>query len=249
MKTDDAVYHPDFDLGDFRHTVARFVKCLIRARWKGEPGFLPDGVLTAWGLQDIADDEWPAWKLLAEAATALGTLSTEFLPRCGSGGVRETDMTTPVGRLIWAVSGLAEVGDGGGPEHNGALREAARLLRDGKGVDWRSLVAWETLEEIRADLDQLPHPRRERRPEDRLDRIEDLLTSLVEREQVKDFYSVEEFAAVVGKAEFTCREWCRLGRIRATKKHSGRGKHQAWAVSHDELLRYRKEGLLPVSPR
>ena len=78
-----------------------------------------------------------------------------------------------------------------------------------------------------------------------MDRIEALLTSLVEQEQVRDFYSVEEFAAAVGKAEFTCREWCRLGRIRATKKHSGRGKYQAWAVSHEELLRYRKEGLLP----
>jgi hypothetical protein len=80
---------------------------------------------------------------------------------------------------------------------------------------------------------------------ERLDRIESLLTSLVEREQVKGFYSVEEFARVVGKAEFTCREWCRLGRIKATKKNSGRGKHQGWAISHEELLRYRKEGLLP----
>jgi hypothetical protein len=173
-------------------------------------------------------------------------LNSEFLPRCGSGGVRETDESTPAGRLISAVTGLTEVGDGGGPTHNGALREAARQLRDGKGVDWRSLVAWDSLEAIRADLDQLPHPRREQPPEDRLDRIEQLLTSLVEQEQVKDFYSVEEFAAVVGKAEFTCREWCRLGRIKATKKHSGRGKYQAWAVSHDELLRYRKEGLLPL---
>jgi hypothetical protein len=78
----------------------------------------------------------------------------------------------------------------------------------------------------------------------RLDRIEALLTSLVEREQIKDFYSVEEFAKLVGKAEFTCREWCRQGRIRATKKNSGRGKYQSWAISHEELLRYRKEGLL-----
>ncbi len=80
----------------------------------------------------------------------------------------------------------------------------------------------------------------------RLERIETLLNSLVEREQVKEFYSVEEFARLVGKAEFTCREWCRLGRIHATKKRSGRGKHFAWVISHDELSRFRKEGLLPL---
>lgn len=57
---------------------------------------------------------------------------------------------------------------------------------------------------------------------------------------------VREFARLVGKAEFTCREWCRLGRIRAIKKGSGRGKYQSWAISHEELLLYCKEGLLPA---
>ena len=79
----------------------------------------------------------------------------------------------------------------------------------------------------------------------RLAKIETLLASLVEQRTVKEWYSTAEVAAILGKAEFTCREWCRLGRIKATKKQSGRGKYQAWAVSHDELLRYRKEGLLP----
>ena len=51
-------------------------------------------------------------------------------------------------------------------------------------------------------------------------------------------------ARIAGKAEFTVREWCRLGRIRAIKKWSGRGKHQGWAIPHEELLRYQREGLL-----
>ena len=80
----------------------------------------------------------------------------------------------------------------------------------------------------------------------RLDRIESVLTALLERETVKEWYSVDEFARLVGKAEFTCREWCRLGRIRGEKKGCGRGKHQSWVVSHDELLRYRRDGLLPL---
>ena len=75
-----------------------------------------------------------------------------------------------------------------------------------------------------------------------LDRIERLL---MEQKIVKDFYSIEEFAARVGKAVFTCQEWCRRGRITAMKKRSGRGKFFAWAVPHDELLRYETEGLLP----
>jgi hypothetical protein len=81
--------------------------------------------------------------------------------------------------------------------------------------------------------------------EKRLEKIEAMLAVLVERQAVKDFYEVEEFARLVGKSCFTCREWCRLGRIRADKKLSGRGAHARWVVAHAELLRYQKEGLLP----
>jgi hypothetical protein len=82
--------------------------------------------------------------------------------------------------------------------------------------------------------------------EERLDKIEAMLIVLVERQQVREYYSVEEFARVVGRANFTCREWCRNGRIRAEKKESGRGAYPAWVISHEELLRFQREGLLPV---
>jgi len=82
--------------------------------------------------------------------------------------------------------------------------------------------------------------------EERLESIEALLIVLVERQKVKDFYEIEEFAKLVGKSCFTCREWCRLGRIRADKKLSGRGAYARWVVAHAELLRYQKEGLLPI---
>src|SRR5262249_6597050 len=97
------------------------------------------------------------------------------------------------------------------------LREAAARLREGEEeIDWPSLVDWRLLPALRADLDLLPHPKRQDGP-DRLERIESLLTSMIEREQVKDFYSIEEFARLVGKAEFTVREWCRNRRIKAAK--------------------------------
>jgi hypothetical protein len=81
---------------------------------------------------------------------------------------------------------------------------------------------------------------------ERLDRIETALAVLVERQTVKDWYTTEEAATALGRAEFTVREWCRLGRVHAEKKGSGRGKYQSWVISHEELQRIRREGLLPV---
>jgi hypothetical protein len=81
--------------------------------------------------------------------------------------------------------------------------------------------------------------------EEKLDRIESLLTALVERQSIKDWYTTDEFARLVGKAEFTVREWARLGRIKAEKRMSGRGAFASWVISHDELLRYQREGLRP----
>jgi Helix-turn-helix domain len=85
--------------------------------------------------------------------------------------------------------------------------------------------------------------------DERLDRIEALLKSLAERERVKDFYTTDEIARLVGKREFTVREWARLGRIHAQKRRSGRGAFASWAISHQELLRYQREGLLPEISR
>ena len=80
--------------------------------------------------------------------------------------------------------------------------------------------------------------------EERLERIELMLVRLVDQQTVRDWYSVEQFAQIVGKAKFTVREWCRGQRIAARKKKSGRGAHASWAISHDELLRFQREGLL-----
>src|SRR4051794_30181985 len=66
---------------------------------------------------------------------------------------------------------------------------------------------------------------------ERLDaKVNELKDLLLTQKAVKEHYTTEEVARIVGKAEFTVREWCRLGRIRAIKKWSGRGKHQGWAI-------------------
>ena len=80
----------------------------------------------------------------------------------------------------------------------------------------------------------------------RLDeRMGKLHDPLVEQRTIKDRYTTAELAKLVGRDEFTVREWCRRGRVEAAKKGSGRGKHRGWAVSREELLRYQRDGLLP----
>jgi len=61
----------------------------------------------------------------------------------------------------------------------------------------------------------------------------------------QDSYSIEELASMLGKAPFTVREWCRLGRINATKRKGGRGNAAEWNVARHEIERYLSEGLLP----
>ena len=70
-------------------------------------------------------------------------------------------------------------------------------------------------------------------------------TDLGEQRTVKEWYSTAEVATILGKAEFTVREWCRLGRVHAQKKRCGRGQSGEWIISHAELTRVRNEGLLP----
>src|SRR5262245_54260411 len=109
MFTPDSEYYcPDFDLGVFRYAAARYVKLLIRARWKVDPGFISKEDLAAWELQDIEDDTIPAGRLLDDAARALAHLNRYFLPGRGSGGIPVTDESTPEGRLLFNVAFLAE---------------------------------------------------------------------------------------------------------------------------------------------
>ena len=81
----------------------------------------------------------------------------------------------------------------------------------------------------------------------RLEKLEALLNQLVQQRAVKDWYTTAEAAQLLGRAEFTVREWCRLGRVHAQKRRSGRGRSREWVLSHAELLRIQREGLLPLA--
>jgi hypothetical protein len=80
----------------------------------------------------------------------------------------------------------------------------------------------------------------------RLANIEFLLNQLLVRETVKAHYSVEEFSTLVGKAEFTVRQWCNLGRINAEKSMTQSGSTTRWVISRAEYERYSREGLMPL---
>ena len=80
----------------------------------------------------------------------------------------------------------------------------------------------------------------------RLERIENMLAELMQQKQVKEFYSTGEVAKLLDRAEFTVREWCRHGRIDASKRECGRGRTKEWMIAHEELKRIQNEGLLPT---
>lgn len=78
---------------------------------------------------------------------------------------------------------------------------------------------------------------------ERVEQMESAVTQLVQQRSVKDWYTTAEVAALLGKAEYTVREWCRQGRVSAVKASNGRG----WLISHEELCRIRNgERPLPI---
>ena len=81
---------------------------------------------------------------------------------------------------------------------------------------------------------------------ERLERIETLLQSLLQERAIKEWYTTAEIAKLLGKSEYTVREWCRLGRIHASKRQYARGAYPEWRISHEELTRIKNEGLLPI---
>lgn len=79
----------------------------------------------------------------------------------------------------------------------------------------------------------------------RQEKMETMLSALIQQRQVQDWYDTNTAAQILGKAPYSVREWCRLGRVRAEKRTCGHGKAKEWMISHEELMRIKSEGLLP----
>ncbi len=76
---------------------------------------------------------------------------------------------------------------------------------------------------------------------ERLDAIESRLEAIHLGRLDKDWYSTEEVAALMDRAPWTVRDWCRLGRVKAEKRTGT----DRWVVSRAELERLLNGGLLP----
>lgn len=81
---------------------------------------------------------------------------------------------------------------------------------------------------------------------DVLARVKRIEEAVFKQATIKAAYTVNEFAKLVDLEPDTVREHCRLRRLNATKRLTGRGNHCEWSLSHDELIRYQTEGLLPL---
>jgi hypothetical protein len=93
--------------------------------------------------------------------------------------------------------------------------------------------------------------------EDFLKRIADMLQAhseaidrklerLASRATERASYTVEEVAAMEGRAPYTVREWCRLGQLRAEKTATQSGPYARWTIPASEYARFQCEGLLPI---
>tara|TARA_R110002073_G_scaffold8027_20_gene44906 strand:- start:10815 stop:11087 length:273 start_codon:yes stop_codon:yes gene_type:complete len=78
----------------------------------------------------------------------------------------------------------------------------------------------------------------------KLEQIELQLVALVDEKQVQEWYDTKTVAEMLDRSSYSVREWCRLGRVRATKRACGRGSAKEWMISHDEVQRIKSEGLL-----
>lgn len=77
---------------------------------------------------------------------------------------------------------------------------------------------------------------------ERMAALEERLKAIQVGQTEKEWYSTEEVAAVMGRAPWTVREWCRHGRIKAVKRPGT----DRWVVSKAELDRLANHGLLPA---
>lgn len=62
-------------------------------------------------------------------------------------------------------------------------------------------------------------------------------------------YLTAGVAKILGKPPNSVREWCRHSWVNAANRSCGRGRSKDWMISHDELLRIQREGLLPLAIR
>lgn len=80
-----------------------------------------------------------------------------------------------------------------------------------------------------------------------LEQVKASICLLLQERVTRAWYTPSELAILLGKSDYTVREWCRLGRIHAQKLPHGRGNEGEWRIAQEEVDRYREQGLLPLT--
>lgn len=61
-----------------------------------------------------------------------------------------------------------------------------------------------------------------------------------------EVYTAAEFAKASGASLYTVREWLKTGRLLGKRVNVCHGTYREWRIPHEELLRFRREGLREV---
>jgi hypothetical protein len=137
-----------FDDGEFRNDCAAFVKFLLVAREKNEPGFLTAELRESWDPhQQFSDSDRSAAEYLKLAKRKLKRIDVRYSEPGGSIGIGEVEDSS-VAELQLDISFLVQ--------HEDGLVDAIRDLEAEQTIDWNALVDWAKLPAIRAALNQLP---------------------------------------------------------------------------------------------
>ncbi len=147
--------------------VAGLVKSLVQARWKGEPGFLPDADLAPWfraGLAELRDDARSAGAHLQQAVRNVRRLQeVGFLPRvlqtsCGRvGGLPcAAELVSAVEQLLAGNRHLAlpPIPAGGAGEENPVAVLARVDGSPARHSGWERGIDWGQLPQIRPLVDE-----------------------------------------------------------------------------------------------
>lgn len=79
--------------------------------------------------------------------------------------------------------------------------------------------------------------------------FDESVDTVVQAPPLQSHYTPTEAARLLERRPYTVREWCRLKRIHATKRPTGRGDSCEWEISHEEIERIKSHGLLPPPDR
>lgn len=135
------------DLGRLRWQSAKFIRYMIRARAKVDPGFMSAADYERWELAGLSREDWGIDRLLGMALQLILAINDKYLERDGSGGM-QIDAKDPLQKFKELIGFFAD--------YQTALPEAIRDAIVGRPIGWPRLARWENLPAIRSELDKLP---------------------------------------------------------------------------------------------